>query len=76
MHHPSHSHLFFPSLLPLLLHYPPHPPTTPSSPSHPPTQSSCLPCSPAILFITAFVTIFATAIAITKDLPDVEGDRK
>ena len=27
-------------------------------------------------FITIFVTIFATAIAITKDLPDVEGDRK
>ena len=27
-------------------------------------------------FITCFVTVFATAIAITKDLPDVEGDRK
>jgi 4-hydroxybenzoate polyprenyltransferase len=25
-------------------------------------------------FITAFVTVFATVIAITKDLPDVEGD--
>ncbi len=23
-----------------------------------------------------FVTVFATAIAITKDLPDIEGDRK
>lgn len=30
--------------------------------------------SPAILFITVFVTIFATAIAITKDLADVKGD--
>lgn len=32
--------------------------------------------SPPITFITAFVTVFATAIALTKDLPDVEGDRK
>eukprot|EP00271_Cylindrocystis_brebissonii_P015698 TRINITY_DN38673_c0_g1_i1.p1 TRINITY_DN38673_c0_g1~~TRINITY_DN38673_c0_g1_i1.p1 ORF type:complete len:409 (+),score=56.38 TRINITY_DN38673_c0_g1_i1:178-1404(+) len=32
--------------------------------------------SPAILFITSFVTVFATVIAITKDLSDVEGDRK
>lgn len=32
--------------------------------------------SPPIAFITAFVTIFATVIAITKDLPDVEGDKK
>lgn len=27
-------------------------------------------------FITCFVTLFATVIAITKDLADVEGDRK
>ena len=27
-------------------------------------------------FITCFVTVFATVIAITKDLADVEGDRK
>ena len=27
-------------------------------------------------FITMFVTVFATVIAITKDLPDIEGDRK
>lgn len=27
-------------------------------------------------FITSFVTVFATVIAITKDLPDVEGDLK
>ena len=33
-------------------------------------------CSPPIMFITFFVTLFATVIAITKDLPDVEGDRK
>eukprot|EP00884_Botryococcus_braunii_P013088 jgi/Botrbrau1/21780/Bobra.0190s0007.1 len=32
--------------------------------------------SPAIIFITTFVTVFATVIAITKDLPDVEGDRR
>eukprot|EP00850_Spirogloea_muscicola_P020848 SM000228S07388 [mRNA] locus=s228:158642:162445:- [translate_table: standard] len=32
--------------------------------------------SPSIVFITIFVTVFATVIAITKDLPDVEGDRK
>lgn len=32
--------------------------------------------SPAIVFITTFSTVFATVIAITKDLPDVEGDRK
>ncbi|XP_042480104.1 probable homogentisate phytyltransferase 2, chloroplastic [Macadamia integrifolia] len=32
--------------------------------------------STAVAFITAFVTLFALVIAITKDLPDVEGDRK
>ena len=32
--------------------------------------------SPPITFITGFVTVFATVIAITKDLPDVEGDKK
>ncbi|XVF07450.1 hypothetical protein REPUB_Repub06bG0139700 [Reevesia pubescens] len=29
-----------------------------------------------VAFITTFVTLFAPVIAITKDLPDVEGDRK
>ncbi|KAL5720534.1 homogentisate solanesyltransferase [Ranunculus cassubicifolius] len=29
-----------------------------------------------VAFITTFVTVFALVIAITKDLPDVEGDRK
>ncbi|MQM18979.1 hypothetical protein Taro_051979, partial [Colocasia esculenta] len=29
-----------------------------------------------VAFITVFVTLFALVIAITKDLPDVEGDRK
>ncbi|OEL22732.1 putative homogentisate phytyltransferase 2, chloroplastic [Dichanthelium oligosanthes] len=29
-----------------------------------------------VAFITCFVTLFALVIAITKDLPDVEGDRK
>ncbi|CAL9077063.1 unnamed protein product [Musa acuminata var. zebrina] len=32
--------------------------------------------SAPVTFITAFVTLFALVIAITKDLPDVEGDRK
>jgi homogentisate solanesyltransferase len=32
--------------------------------------------SPAVAFITTFVTCFASAIAITKDLPDIEGDKK
>ncbi|CAI5946784.1 unnamed protein product [Closterium sp. NIES-65] len=32
--------------------------------------------SPSIVFITCFVTLFATVIAITKDLPDIEGDRQ
>jgi homogentisate solanesyltransferase len=29
-----------------------------------------------VVFITTFVTFFALVIAITKDLPDVEGDRR
>ncbi|XP_024397419.1 probable homogentisate phytyltransferase 2, chloroplastic [Physcomitrium patens] len=32
--------------------------------------------SPSVMFITIFVTLFATVIAITKDLPDIEGDKK
>lgn len=32
--------------------------------------------SPPILFITCFVTVFAVVISITKDLADIEGDRK
>ncbi|CAM8892017.1 unnamed protein product [Rhodiola kirilowii] len=32
--------------------------------------------SAPVAFITTFVTMFALVIAITKDLPDVEGDRK
>lgn len=32
--------------------------------------------SPQIAFITCFVTVFATVIAITKDLPDIEGDKQ
>lgn len=30
----------------------------------------------ACRFITCFVTVFATVIAITKDLPDIEGDKQ
>mmetsp|Transcript_9916 Transcript_9916/g.32152 ORF Transcript_9916/g.32152 Transcript_9916/m.32152 type:complete len:381 (-) Transcript_9916:92-1234(-) len=32
--------------------------------------------TPPIAFITIFVTVFAVVIAITKDLPDMAGDRK
>ncbi|KAI3935963.1 hypothetical protein MKX01_021914 [Papaver californicum] len=32
--------------------------------------------SSPVVFITTFVTVFALVIAITKDLPDVEGDSK
>ena len=32
--------------------------------------------NPVVGFISSFMTIFATVIAITKDLPDVEGDVK
>ena len=31
--------------------------------------------SPKVSFIARFMTIFASTIAITKDLPDIEGDR-
>ena len=32
--------------------------------------------NPVVAFISSFMTVFATVIAITKDLPDVEGDVK
>ena len=32
--------------------------------------------NPIVVFISSFMTVFATVIAVTKDLPDVEGDRK
>lgn len=32
--------------------------------------------NPVVGFISTFMTVFATVIAITKDLPDVEGDKK
>ena len=31
--------------------------------------------SPKVSFIARFMTLFATVIAVTKDLPDVEGDK-
>jgi homogentisate solanesyltransferase len=31
--------------------------------------------SPKVAFIARFMTLFASVIAITKDLPDVEGDK-
>ena len=31
--------------------------------------------SPKVSFIARFMTMFATVIAVTKDLPDVEGDK-
>lgn len=32
--------------------------------------------SPPIIFLAAFMTVFATVIALSKDLPDVKGDRE
>jgi homogentisate solanesyltransferase len=31
--------------------------------------------SPKVSFIARFMTSFATVIAVTKDLPDIEGDK-
>lgn len=31
--------------------------------------------SPKVTFVARFMTIFASVIAITKDLPDIEGDK-
>jgi homogentisate solanesyltransferase len=31
--------------------------------------------SPKVSFVARFMTLFATVIAVTKDLPDVEGDK-
>lgn len=31
--------------------------------------------SPKVAFVARFMTIFATVIAVTKDLPDIEGDK-
>ena len=31
--------------------------------------------SPKVAFVARFMTMFASVIAITKDLPDIEGDR-
>lgn len=32
--------------------------------------------NPVVLFISLFMTVFASVIAVTKDLPDVEGDKQ
>jgi len=32
--------------------------------------------SPPITFLAVFMMVFATVIALSKDLPDIEGDRK
>lgn len=32
--------------------------------------------NPVVVFISSFMTVFASIIAITKDLPDIEGDVK
>jgi 4-hydroxybenzoate polyprenyltransferase len=37
--------------------------------------SSAFRWSPKVAFIARFMTIFASVIAITKDLPDIEGDK-
>ena len=31
--------------------------------------------SPKVSFVARFMTVFATVIAVTKDLPDIEGDK-
>jgi homogentisate solanesyltransferase len=31
--------------------------------------------SPKVAFVARFMTLFASVIAITKDLPDIEGDK-
>ena len=31
--------------------------------------------SPKVSFIARFITVFVTVIAVTKDLPDVEGNK-
>eukprot|EP01036_Dinobryon_divergens_P028962 gene28962-38000_t len=32
--------------------------------------------NPVVAFISSFMTVFASVIAVTKDLPDIEGDKK
>eukprot|EP01041_Mallomonas_annulata_P013329 gene13329-28236_t len=32
--------------------------------------------NPVVMFIASFMTVFASVIAVTKDLPDIEGDVK
>lgn len=32
--------------------------------------------NPAVSFLARFMTVYAAVIAVTKDLPDIEGDRK
>eukprot|EP00310_Coccolithus_braarudii_P025216 CAMPEP_0183340230 /NCGR_PEP_ID=MMETSP0164_2-20130417/6852_1 /TAXON_ID=221442 /ORGANISM="Coccolithus pelagicus ssp braarudi, Strain PLY182g" /LENGTH=362 /DNA_ID=CAMNT_0025510331 /DNA_START=16 /DNA_END=1104 /DNA_ORIENTATION=+ len=32
--------------------------------------------NPAVAFLARFMTVYASVIAVTKDLPDVEGDRR
>ena len=32
--------------------------------------------NPVVTFISSFMTVFAGVIAVTKDLPDIEGDKK
>mmetsp|Transcript_24938 Transcript_24938/g.35814 ORF Transcript_24938/g.35814 Transcript_24938/m.35814 type:complete len:377 (+) Transcript_24938:52-1182(+) len=41
-------------------------------------EALCIPFvwNPVVAFISGFMTIFASVIAVTKDLPDIEGDRK
>lgn len=39
-------------------------------------SSSAFSWSPKVAFIARFMTTFASVIAVTKDLPDVDGDRE
>lgn len=49
---------------------------TPSRPSGASPNAPTRPRRSRRSFITCFVSLFATVIAITKDLPDIEGDRQ
>ena len=57
---------------------PSHPPSHRSHPSHPVTRQALgltFLWNPAVSFLARFMTVYACVIAVTKDLPDIEGDK-